>query len=122
VRRRSAVLTLLAGRSAGAIESASTRQTAAPLGIVGVLLALALVVNAGRRPRSQQINFDAAAPKRHLIGIDSLRLDQLRRFGGSGVTPHLDDFIAKADIVRDTTTPVARTYRPGARSCRAGIR
>ena len=27
-----------------------------------------------------------------LIGIDSLRLAELRRFGGHGVTPHLDEF------------------------------
>ena len=45
-----------------------------------------------------------------LLGIDSLRLDQLRRFGGTGVTKHLDRFLAEADIVRDTTTPVARTF------------
>ena len=45
-----------------------------------------------------------------LLGIDSLRLDYVRRFGGTGVTKHLDRFLAEADIVRDTTTPVARTF------------
>ena len=45
-----------------------------------------------------------------MLGIDSLRLDQLQRFGGTGVTKHLDRFLAEADIVRDTTTPVARTF------------
>ena len=45
-----------------------------------------------------------------MLGIDSLRLDHLQRFGGTGVTKHLDRFLAEADIVRDTTTPVARTY------------
>ena len=52
----------------------------------------------------------APASERHSDRIDSLRLDQLQRFGGRGVTKHLDRFLAEADIVRDTTTPVARTY------------
>src|SRR6185503_19547029 len=45
-----------------------------------------------------------------MLGIDSLRLDYLKRFGGTGVTPNLDRFLATADIVRDTTTPIARTF------------
>ena len=45
-----------------------------------------------------------------LLGIDSLRLDYVQRFGGTGVTKHLDRFLAEADIVRDTTTPVPRTF------------
>jgi hypothetical protein len=45
-----------------------------------------------------------------MLGIDSLRLDYLKRFGGTGVTPNLDRFLEDADIVRDTTTPVARTF------------
>ena len=45
-----------------------------------------------------------------LLGIDSLRLAELRRFGGTGMTPNLDAFLAQADIVTDTTTPVARTF------------
>ena len=45
-----------------------------------------------------------------LLGIDSLRLDYLQRFGGSGVTQHIDQFLADADIVLDTTTPAARTF------------
>ena len=56
---------------------------------------------------------DAAGHERPhviLLGIDSLRLDHLQRFGGTGVTKHLDRFLAEADIVRDTTTPVARTF------------
>jgi len=45
-----------------------------------------------------------------VIGIDSLRLEQLRRFGGSGLTPNLDRFLDKADLFADTTTPLARTF------------
>ena len=45
-----------------------------------------------------------------ILGIDSLRLDHLERFGGTGVAKHLDRFLMEADIVRDTTTPVARTF------------
>jgi arylsulfatase A-like enzyme len=45
-----------------------------------------------------------------ILGIDSLRLEQLRRFGGSGATPNLDRFLATADLFPDTTTPAARTY------------
>jgi Sulfatase len=54
----------------------------------------------------------AASARPHVIilGIDSLRLEQLRRFGGNGVTPNLDRFLAKADLFSDTTTPAARTF------------
>jgi hypothetical protein len=45
-----------------------------------------------------------------ILGIDSLRLEQLRRFGGTGVTPNLDRFLASADLFSDTTTPCARTF------------
>jgi hypothetical protein len=31
-----------------------------------------------------------------ILGIDSLRLEQLRRFGGTGVTPNLDRFLPRA--------------------------
>lgn len=52
----------------------------------------------------------AGRPNVILLGIDSLRLEQLERFGGRGVTPNLDRFLAEADIFRDTTTPAARTF------------
>ncbi len=52
----------------------------------------------------------ADRPNIIILGIDSLRLEQLRRFGGTGVTPNLDRFLEKADLFSDTTTPVARTY------------
>jgi hypothetical protein len=46
-----------------------------------------------------------------LLGIDSLRLDELRRFGGqSGNTAHLDEFLEETQVFRDTSTPMARTF------------
>jgi arylsulfatase A-like enzyme len=45
-----------------------------------------------------------------LLGIDSLRLNELARNGGTGMTPNLDSFLRDADIVADVTTPVARTF------------
>lgn len=46
-----------------------------------------------------------------VLGIDSLRLDQLKRFGGQeGNTPNLDRFLEDADVFVNTTTPAARTF------------
>ncbi len=53
---------------------------------------------------------DPARPNVILLGIDSLRLEQLQRFGGTGVTPNLDRFLADAHLFPDTTTPAARTF------------
>jgi len=51
-----------------------------------------------------------APPHVIVLGVDSLRLDYLRRFGGVGRTPNLDEFLSGADVIRDTTTPAARTF------------
>ncbi len=40
----------------------------------------------------------------------TLRINELARFGGTGLTPNLDRFLARADVVKDTTTPAARTF------------
>jgi arylsulfatase A-like enzyme len=55
---------------------------------------------------------NATDTKPHIIvlGVDSLRLGELARNGGSGKTPHIDKFIESADIFDDVTTPVARTF------------
>jgi hypothetical protein len=45
-----------------------------------------------------------------ILGIDSLRLEHLQRYGGTGTTPNLDVFLTDADLLRDTTTPAARTF------------
>ena len=52
-----------------------------------------------------------ARPNVILLGIDSLRLDELSRFGGHrGNTSHIDSFIADAAVVKDASTPMARTF------------
>jgi arylsulfatase A-like enzyme len=53
---------------------------------------------------------DSTRPNVILIGIDSLRLDELKRFGGTGLTPNLDRFLEEADLFADATTPAARTF------------
>lgn len=74
---------------------------------------IALLAGAALLPGLHDGTATAAASKQPniiLLGIDSLRLEQLQRFGGNGVTPNLDRFLAPADVFRDTTTPVARTF------------
>lgn len=56
------------------------------------------------------IAVESKQPHVILIGIDSLRLDQVRRYGGRGLTPRLDEFIESADLFKDATTPLARTF------------
>ena len=53
---------------------------------------------------------DGLRPNVIVIGIDSLRLDELKRFGGTGLTPNLDRFLEQADVFADATTPAARTF------------
>ncbi len=46
-----------------------------------------------------------------LLGIDSLRLEELERFGGkAGRLAHVDEFLKEADLVRDASTPMPRTF------------
>jgi len=50
-------------------------------------------------------------PNLILIGIDSLRLDEVRRFGGTGaLTPNIDRLLDSSAIYTDTVTPIARTF------------
>lgn len=53
---------------------------------------------------------DPARPNIIILGIDSLRLEQLQRFGGNGPMPNVDAFLAEADLMSDATTPAARTF------------
>lgn len=66
---------------------------------------------------AQHLQFTARAhaaggpPHVILLGIDSLRLGELSRFGGTnGNTSHIDRFLEDADLVKDTSTPMARTF------------
>ncbi len=80
-----------------------------------IALCVALAVAAAPAALSR-LNLEAAVPATPrkpnviLLGIDSLRLEQLRQFGGSGQTPRLDEFLAGAVVFGDTITPEARTF------------
>jgi len=54
---------------------------------------------------------DTDRPNVILLGVDSLRLEELKRFGGTrGNTAHIDSFLRDADIFKDASTPMARTF------------
>jgi hypothetical protein len=78
-------------------------------GATAIALACASALALGHRG-SDTVRTTNERPHIIMLGVDSLRLEYLKRFGGTGVTSHLDQFLAGADIVRDVTTPVARTY------------
>jgi hypothetical protein len=70
-------------------------------------------IAAGIWPAARSKAMSAASQQRPniiILGIDSLRLENLSRFGGNGVTPNLDRFLSEALVVKDTTTPAARTF------------
>lgn len=98
-----ALLTLLKGA-----PSPRLRRVAGVGAAIVATLGVLWFVGAARPGSAAET--DPERPHVILLGIDSLRLEQLRRFGGTGLTPNLDRFLAEADVVRDTTTPVARTF------------
>lgn len=49
-------------------------------------------------------------PNIFLIGIDSLRPDNLGYFGFEKVTPHLDEFLNQSTVFAEAFTPLARTF------------
>ena len=104
-----AVLVLLGAASTG-IERLRFRGRNKPVSIGLAVAALGFASAIAVGHRLQGISTDNNRPHIILLGIDSLRLDQLQRFGGTGITPNLDQFLARADLVRDTTTPVPRTF------------
>lgn len=105
-----AILTMLAAASATA-RRIGFRRLRTPLGAsVAVLAAAFASAFALGHQAPHEIAVEHERPHIILLGIDSLRLDQLQRFGGTGVTKQLDRFLVQADIVRDTTTPAARTF------------
>ena len=76
--------------------------------VVGMLAGGATLVWANGQASAPPV--DPARPNIVILGIDSLRLDQLKRFGGDGPTPNLDRFLEQADLMSDATTPAARTF------------
>jgi len=84
-------------------------RRAALVAVPVAALGVGTAIWAGERSAGA-VNATAAHPNVIILGIDSLRLEQLKRFGGTGLTPNLDRFLAEADIVQDATTPAARTF------------
>jgi hypothetical protein len=104
------VTLLLAGaRIAPRILRTPSRRAWATAALV-LIVALALVNSPLQFPGAHASTAGSAKPNIIILGIDSLRLEQLQRFGGTGVTPNLDRFLARADVVKDATTPAARTF------------
>ena len=91
-------------------QNAEARRTLARAGAVGLAVTVG-VVGFNFTTSSAQTQRDADRPNIIIIGVDSLRLDELRRFGGTaGNTRNLDLFLEDADIVRDASTPMPRTF------------
>ena len=91
------------------MHSAHRRRWAIGIASIAALAVASLLVDyfnlAARRHPA------AGKPNVILLGIDSLRLDELSRFGGkTGNTAQIDRFLADADIVKDASTPMARTF------------
>jgi len=84
------------------------------LRVAAVVLATAIVVtgllSVFPGEPAAAVAVESKQPHIILIGIDSLRLDEVRRYGGHGLTPRLDEFIEGVDLFKDTTTPLARTF------------
>lgn len=80
-------------------------------GMTVILAVVAGVFVIGRAASAMRAHSSSVRPNIIILGIDSLRLDQVRRFGGTnGNTSHLDEFLADADIVQDASTPMPRTF------------
>ena len=88
----------------GATRRHASAVAVALAGVAALLIVVGKVDLAGAGQSS-------GPPHVVILGIDSLRLDQIARYGGSqGTTPHLDRFLARADVFSDVTTPAARTF------------
>lgn len=99
-------------RAALVLLRRSPRRVTRSMVAAGSLAAIALAVVPLWSVVGPVLASSAQTTRPHIIvlGIDSLRLEQLQRFGGIGVTPNLDRFLAQADVFKDTTTPAARTF------------
>jgi len=99
-------------RAALVLVRRSPRRVTRPVVAAGSLAAIALAAVPLWSVVGPVLASSAQPARPHIIvlGIDSLRLEQLKRFGGTGVTPNLDGFLAQAAVFKDTTTPAARTF------------
>jgi arylsulfatase A-like enzyme len=101
-----AVLTVVLWRQ---LPAAIVAWRRAPAAYIATFLVAALVFGAATRGTAPA----KAMPDRAnivILGVDSLRLGELDRFEGRGWTPNIDRFLHKADLFRDSTTPLARTF------------
>ena len=103
------LMLLAAGLKLGLQADTSVRRRSLVVAVVVSLCGALLIVWPSDRAGTATAA-SASRPHVIVIGIDSLRLEQLSRFGGGGVTPNLDRFLENADLFRDTTTPLARTF------------
>jgi arylsulfatase A-like enzyme len=88
----------------------SRRTTSTALSLAAIASIAAIV---SRDPLSAEAAADptSSRPNVIIIGIDSLRIGELRRFGGTGgLTPNVDQMLEKSVVYRDTVTPMARTF------------
>jgi arylsulfatase A-like enzyme len=81
----------------------------------GLILSVLAIIFFGFYPKLHPSRMIAdggttAQPNIIIIGIDSLRPDQLSIFGYPELMPHLDDFLNLATVFSDALTPLARTY------------
>ena len=106
-----AVLALLAG---GAVWLRRQEPKRRGKWLAGLALAFIAAMAWSASPSQwfgQTAKSDPSRPNVILLGIDSLRLEELARFGGTkGNTSHIDSFLRDADIFPDASTPMARTY------------
>ena len=84
--------------------------------LAATVLAVIALVAAGCWPIAStvfsRVHRDRRQPNVILLGIDSLRLEELERFGGKARAPARTsiEFLEEADLVRDASTPMPRTF------------
>jgi hypothetical protein len=76
------------------------------LSAVSVVAFIVVAMSRGAAPAEAE----PGKPNVVILGLDSLRLEELRRFGGRGWTPNLDAFLKDADLFPDSVTPLGRTF------------
>jgi hypothetical protein len=102
---------LVAGGLVALRRMHASRQKRWLTGVATVALVLVAGVLVNRYSLVARAQGKPGKPHVILLGIDSLRLDELSRFGGTrGNAPHIDRFLADADVVKDASTPMARTF------------
>jgi hypothetical protein len=88
---------------------ASAAISRRPVAFIVVGAAVVLVLSTGFRGLQSDVVADSR-PNVVILGLDSLRLSELRRFGGDGATPRIDAFLQRSAVFPDATTPLARTF------------